>query len=76
MKLRAFDSLTVRVIAFSSFWAIAAFSVLAYSLVLTLVIGFAIEKTLGFRVKSEDEIAGVDLAEHGEEGYVLEEKLA
>ena len=56
--------------------AIAAFSVLAYSLVLTLVIGFAIEKTLGFRVKSEDEIAGVDLAEHGEEGYVLEEKLA
>ena len=28
MKLRAFDSLTVRVIAFSSFWAIAAFTVI------------------------------------------------
>ncbi|WP_426324013.1 ammonium transporter [Microbacterium sp. E-13] len=56
--------------------AIAAFAVLGYSLILTLVIGFAIDKTLGFRVKSEDEVAGVDLAEHGEEGYVLEEKLA
>ncbi|WP_243073926.1 ammonium transporter [Microbacterium sp. SS28] len=54
--------------------AIAAFSVLAYSFVLTIVIGFLIDKTLGFRVKSEDEIAGVDLAEHGEEGYVLEER--
>ncbi len=54
--------------------AIAAFAVLGYSLILTLVIGFAIDKTLGFRVKSEDEVAGVDLAEHGETGYVLEEK--
>ncbi len=54
--------------------AIAAFAVLGYSLILTLVIGFAIDKTLGFRVKSEDEVAGVDLAVHGEEGYVLEEK--
>ncbi|MFE5410110.1 ammonium transporter [Microbacterium sp. NPDC056569] len=54
--------------------AIAAFAVLGYSLILTLVIGFAIDKTLGFRVKSEDEVAGVDLAEHGETGYVLDEK--
>ena len=54
--------------------AIAAFAVLGYSLILTLVIGFAIEKTLGFRVKNEDEVAGVDLAEHGETGYVLDEK--
>ncbi|MGN6127655.1 MAG: ammonium transporter, partial [Humibacter sp.] len=56
--------------------AIAAVAVLGYSLILTLVIGFAIDKTLGFRVKNEDEIAGVDLAEHGEEGYVLEERSA
>ncbi|KJL44438.1 MULTISPECIES: ammonium transporter [Microbacterium] len=54
--------------------AIAAFAVLGYSLILTLVIGFAIDKTLGFRVKSEDEVAGLDLAEHGETGYVLDEK--
>jgi ammonium transporter, Amt family len=51
--------------------AIAAFSVLAYSFVLAFIIGFAIEKTIGFRVKNEDEIAGIDTIVHGEEGYVL-----
>ncbi len=51
--------------------AIAAFSVLIYSFVLAWVIGFAIEKTIGFRVKNEDEIAGIDTVIHGEEGYVL-----
>ncbi len=51
--------------------AIAAFAVLAYSFVLAFVIGFAIEKTIGFRVKNEDEIAGIDTVVHGEEGYVL-----
>ncbi|MGC0370842.1 ammonium transporter [Microbacterium sp. SLBN-111] len=51
--------------------AIAAFTVLIYSFVLAFVIGFAIEKTIGFRVKNEDEIAGIDTVVHGEEGYVL-----
>ena len=51
--------------------AIAAFSVLAYSFVLAFVIGFAIEKTIGFRIRNEDEIAGIDSVVHGEEGYVL-----
>ena len=51
--------------------AIAAFSVLGYSFVLAFVIGFAIEKTMGFRIKNEDEIAGIDSVVHGEEGYVL-----
>jgi len=49
--------------------AIAAFGVLAYSFILALIIGFAIEKTVGFRVKSEDEIAGVDSVVHGEAAY-------
>ncbi|MGV8895973.1 MAG: ammonium transporter [Rhodoglobus sp.] len=53
--------------------AIAAFSVLAYSFVLAFVIGYAIEKTIGFRIKNEDEIAGIDSVVHGEEGYVLTE---
>ena len=48
---------------------IAAFGVLIYSFVLALVIGFGIEKTIGFRVKSEEEIAGVDLVVHGEAAY-------
>jgi len=51
--------------------AIAAFSVLIYSFVLAFIIGFAIEKTIGFRIKNEDEIAGIDTVVHGEEGYVL-----
>ncbi len=52
--------------------AIAAFAVLAYSFLVALIIGFAIQKTIGFRVKNEDEIAGVDTSVHGEEGYALE----
>jgi len=51
--------------------AIAALSVLVYSFVLAFVIGFIIEKTIGFRIKNEDEIAGIDTVVHGEEGYVL-----
>jgi Amt family ammonium transporter len=51
--------------------AIAAFSVLIYSFVLAFIIGFVIEKTIGFRVKNEDEIAGIDTVVHGEEGYIL-----
>jgi Amt family ammonium transporter len=54
--------------------AIGAFAVLGYSFVLAFIIGFVIEKTIGFRVKNEDEIAGVDLVVHGEEGYVLDAK--
>jgi Amt family ammonium transporter len=33
------------------------------------IIAFAIQKTIGFRVKSTDEIAGVDLVVHGETAY-------
>ena len=54
--------------------AVAALGVLAYSFVLAFAIGFAIEKTMGFRVKNADEIAGVDTAMHGEEGYALVEE--
>jgi Amt family ammonium transporter len=51
--------------------AIAAFSVLIYSFVLAFIIGTVIEKTIGFRIRNEDELAGVDSVIHGEEGYVL-----
>lgn len=53
--------------------AIAAFGVLIYSFVVAWIIGFAIEKTIGFRIKNEDEIAGVDTTVHGEEGYAIVE---
>jgi ammonium transporter, Amt family len=48
---------------------VGAFTVLAYSFVLTLVIGFAIAKTIGFRIDEEDEVEGVDFTEHSETGY-------
>ena len=51
--------------------AVGALAVLAYSFVLTLVIGGAIQKTVGFRVTDEDEIAGIDNAEHAETAYDL-----
>ena len=52
--------------------AIAAISVMVYSFVVAWILGFAIEKTIGFRVKNEDEIAGIDTVVHGHEGYALE----
>jgi Amt family ammonium transporter len=51
--------------------AIAAVTVLVFSFVVAYVLGFIIEKTIGFRVKNEDEIAGIDTVVHGEEGYAL-----
>ena len=53
---------------------IAAVGVMVYSFIVALLIGIAIEKTMGFRVKNEDEIAGVDTVVHGEEGYVLADR--
>lgn len=50
---------------------IAAGGVMLYSFVIAYAIGFIIEKTIGFRVTQEDEVAGVDLAVHGEAGYAL-----
>mgnify|MGYP002682136185 CR=1 FL=1 len=41
-----------------------------------LRLGYGIEKTFGFRIKNEDEIAGVDTVVHGEEGYVLADRIA
>ncbi len=53
--------------------AIGAFAVMIYSFIGAFVIGTILEKTIGFRIKNEDEIAGIDTAVHGEEGYVLTE---
>ena len=51
--------------------AIGAGSVLVYSFVLAYIIGWCVEKTVGFRVKAEDEIAGIDTVVHGEEAYAF-----
>ena len=43
--------------------------VFAYSFIVTMIIGFAIEKTMGFRIKRENELEGIDLVEHAESAY-------
>jgi Amt family ammonium transporter len=45
--------------------------VATYSFIATLIIGYAIEKTIGFRVKREVEVAGIDLNEHAETAYEM-----
>jgi Amt family ammonium transporter len=51
--------------------AFGAFFVLTYSFIVTLIIGFAIDKTIGLRVKEEAEISGIDYDQHAETGYEL-----
>jgi Amt family ammonium transporter len=45
--------------------------VFAYSFVATLIIGYAIEKTIGFRVRKDAEVEGIDLYEHAETAYEM-----
>jgi Amt family ammonium transporter len=49
--------------------AVAAAAVLAYSFGVTCVIGLVIDKTIGFRVDEEVEVAGIDQMEHLETAY-------
>ena len=41
------------------------------SIVGTLILLFLVDKTIGLRVSAEEETAGLDLSQHGEEGYDL-----
>ena len=45
--------------------------VMLYSFIATFIIGFIIDKTIGFRVSPEKESSGVDLSEHAESAYEL-----
>jgi Amt family ammonium transporter len=49
--------------------ALGAGAVLAYSFVATLIIGYAIKATMGFRIDDEAEATGIDEAEHAESAY-------
>ncbi|MEA4944688.1 MAG: ammonium transporter [Propionicimonas sp.] len=51
--------------------AIGAFSAMAYSLVVTLIIALILKAAMGWRVSAADELGGIDLAEHSEVGYDL-----
>jgi len=37
----------------------------------TLILLFVVDKIMGLRVTPEQEVAGLDLSQHGEEGYDL-----
>jgi Amt family ammonium transporter len=49
--------------------AVGALAVLAYSFVLSLILGYLVKITVGFRVDEEAEVAGIDEAEHAETAY-------
>jgi Amt family ammonium transporter len=49
--------------------ALGCLAVGVYAFVMSWLIATVIQKTVGFRVTSTDEIAGVDLVQHGELGY-------
>ncbi len=49
--------------------ALAIPAVAAYAFVMSWVIGKVIDLTLGFRVSREDEVSGIDFAEHAETAY-------
>jgi Amt family ammonium transporter len=49
--------------------AVGAVAVLAFSFVLTMVIGSVLERTVGFRIDEESEVSGIDQAVHAESGY-------
>jgi Amt family ammonium transporter len=49
--------------------AVGAFAVLGYSFVVSLLLGWLVHKTIGFRVDEEAEVSGIDEAEHAETAY-------
>ena len=51
--------------------ALGALIAIVWSGVATTIIGLAIKFTMGWRVSEEDEVNGIDLAEHGESAYDL-----
>ena len=51
--------------------ALGVAMVAGYSFLATLIIGFAIEKTIGFRISKDSELEGVDFNEHAESAYEM-----
>jgi Amt family ammonium transporter len=45
---------------------IGALSALVYAFVVTLILAYVIDKTIGLRVSEEEEYVGLDISQHGE----------
>ena len=50
---------------------VGAIAVLAYSLVITAIIALIIKVIMGLRITEDQEVSGIDLAEHAEQAYEL-----
>ena len=50
---------------------ISTISAIVYSLIMTFVIIYILEKTMGVRVTKSQEVLGLDISQHGERGYHL-----
>lgn len=48
-------------------------STVVYSLLMTGIIIFILEKTMGLRVTKSEEVLGLDISQHGERGYNIED---
>jgi Amt family ammonium transporter len=48
---------------------LVALYAVAWSAIATLVVGLIVKFTLGWRIDNEEELDGIDFAEHGERGY-------
>ena len=48
---------------------LAVVVVAAFTFIMTMIIGKTVEKTMGLRVSSQEEIVGLDLSQHGERAY-------
>lgn len=49
--------------------ALGVVAVAVYSFVVTLILGAALEKTIGFRISRDAELEGIDFVEHAETAY-------
>ena len=56
---------------FDQLWrqAVGAFAVLAYSFIVTTILALILKFTIGLRLGEEDEVGGIDEAEHAETAY-------
>ena len=56
---------------FDQLWrqAVGAFAVLVYSVIVTTILALILKFTIGLRLDAEDEVTGIDEAEHAETGY-------
>jgi Amt family ammonium transporter len=54
--------------------ALACVVVMAYTFLVSGAVLLALDKTMGLAVKTEEEEVGLDISQHGEPAYILEQR--